>query len=204
MSTAGAVRAGSERRDEILAIAAELFAERGFAATTVREIADSAGILSGSLYHHFDSKESMVEELLRTFLEDITHAYRVEAASGDDPVQVLRTLVRLAFESIGARWATVSVMVNEYNLLISYPRFSFVQEFSEETERLWVGVIERGVQSGAFRANLDPRMTYRFLRDAIWVSVRWYQPTGRDRPADIADVYVGVLLDGIATDGRRT
>jgi AcrR family transcriptional regulator len=202
MSTAGAVRAGSERRDEILAIAAELFAERGFAATTVREIADSAGILSGSLYHHFDSKESMVEELLRTFLEEITHAYRVEAASGDDPVQVLRTLVRLAFESIGSRWATVSVMVNEYNLLISYPRFSFVQELSEETERLWVGVIERGVQSGAFRANLDPRMTYRFLRDTIWVSVRWYQPTGRDRPADLADVYVGVLLDGIATDGR--
>ncbi len=198
MSTAGVVRAGSERRDEILAIAAELFAERGFAATTVREIADSAGILSGSLYHHFDSKESMVEELLRTFLEDITHAYRVEAASGDDPVQVLRTLVRLAFESIGARWATVSVMVNEYNLLISYPRFSFVQQFSEETERLWVGVIERGVQSGTFRGNLDPRMTYRFLRDAIWVSVRWYQPTGRDRPTDIADVYVGVLLDGIA------
>ena len=198
MSTPAAVRAGSERRDQILAIAAELFAERGFAATTVREIADSAGILSGSLYHHFDSKESMVEELLRTFLEEITLAYRIEAASGDDPVQVLRTLVRLAFESIGARWATVSVMVNEYNLLISYPRFSFVQELSEETERLWVGVIERGVQSGAFRANLDPRMTYRFLRDAIWVSVRWYQPTGRDRPADLADVYVSVLLDGIA------
>jgi hypothetical protein len=60
------------------------------------------------------------------------------------------------------------------------------------------------VRSGAFRADLDPRMTYRFLRDAIWVSVRWYQPTGRDRPTDIADVYVGVLLDGIATDGRPT
>ena len=202
MSTAPAVRAGSERRDEILAIAAELFAERGFAATTVREIADSAGILSGSLYHHFDSKESMVEELLRTFLEDITHAYREEAASGDDPVKVLRTLVRLAFESIGSRRATVSVMVNEYNLLISYPRFSFVQDLSEETEQLWVGVIDRGVKSGAFRADLDPRMTYRFLRDAIWVSVRWYQPTGRDPPEDIADAYIGMLLDGIATDGR--
>lgn len=204
MSTAPAVRNGSERRDEILAIAAELFAERGFGATTVREIADSAGILSGSLYHHFDSKESMVEELLRTFLEEITHAYRVEAASGDDPVTVLRTLVRLAFESIGSRWATVSVMVNEYNLLISYPRFSFVQELSEETEELWVGVIDRGVRTGAFRADLDPRMTYRFLRDAIWVSVRWYQPTGRRSPADIADAYIGMLLAGIATDGRPT
>src|SRR4249919_3824142 len=112
----GSVR--SERRAHLVVLAGELFAQKGYRATTVREIADSAGILSGSLYHHFDSKESMVEELLRTFLEDITHAYRLEVASGDDPVTMLRTLVRLAFDSIGARWATVSVMVNEYNLLI--------------------------------------------------------------------------------------
>ena len=72
MTTAGAVRAGSERRDEILAIAAQLFAERGFAATTVREIADAAGILSGSLYHHFDSKESMVDELVHEMLDRVT------------------------------------------------------------------------------------------------------------------------------------
>jgi AcrR family transcriptional regulator len=198
MSTPGAVRATSERRDEILAIAADLFAERGFAATTVREIADSAGILSGSLYHHFDSKEAMVEELLRGFSEEIMGAYRGEIASGADPVTVLRNLVRLAFESIGSRWATVSVMVNEYNLLVAYPRFAFVRDLSEETEELWVSVIERGMASGRFRADLDARMTYRFLRDTIWVSVRWYRPDGRSAPDEIADSYVGVLLNGIA------
>jgi TetR/AcrR family transcriptional regulator, cholesterol catabolism regulator len=198
VSTTGAVRATSERREQILAIAADLFAERGFAATTVREIADAAGILSGSLYHHFDSKEAMVEELLRDFSEDIMGAYRTEIASGADPVTVLRNLVRLAFEAICARWATVSVMVNEYNLLVSYPRFAFVQEVSEETEDLWVSVIERGMASGAFRADVEPRTIYRFLRDTIWVSVRWYRPEGRDGPADIADSYVAVLLDGIA------
>jgi len=149
MSTAGAVRAGSERRDEILAIAADLFAERGFNATTVREIADAAGILSGSLYHHFDSKESMVEELLRSFMNDVTSAYRKEVASHDDPVAVLRRLVRIALVSIGTRWATVAVMVNEYNLLVSYPRFAFVAEQSEEPEELWVSVLERGIETGA-------------------------------------------------------
>ena len=46
-----------------------MFAERGLRATTVRDIADSAGILSGSLYHHFSSKEEMVDELLRGFLD---------------------------------------------------------------------------------------------------------------------------------------
>ena len=85
MTTAGAVRAGSERRDEILAIAAQLFAERGFAATTVREIADAAGILSGSLYHHFDSKESMVDELVHEMLDRVLAAYRRIIATDAGP-----------------------------------------------------------------------------------------------------------------------
>ncbi|MGC2799024.1 MAG: helix-turn-helix domain-containing protein, partial [Mycobacterium sp.] len=45
----------NSRRDELLELAATMFAERGLRATTVRDIADSAGILSGSLYHHFSS-----------------------------------------------------------------------------------------------------------------------------------------------------
>ena len=61
----------NDRRGELLAIAAQLFAERGLRETTVRDIADAAGILSGSLYHHFDSKESMVDEILRGFLDDL-------------------------------------------------------------------------------------------------------------------------------------
>ena len=60
----------SERRDQIIAIATRLIASRGYAATTVRDIADEAGILSGSLYHHFASKEAVLEEILRTFMYD--------------------------------------------------------------------------------------------------------------------------------------
>ena len=59
----------SARRDELLSTAGRLFAENGLRSTTVRDIADAAGILSGSLYHHFDSKESMVDEILRGFLD---------------------------------------------------------------------------------------------------------------------------------------
>ena len=64
------------RRDELLDLAATMFAERGLRATTVRDIADSAGILSGSLYHHFKSKEQMVEEVLRDFLDWLFARYQ--------------------------------------------------------------------------------------------------------------------------------
>src|SRR5918996_330021 len=88
------------RRGELLAIAAQLFADKGFRNTTVRDIADAAGILSGSLYHHFDSKESMVDEILSTFQEELFGQYD-EILSGDEDARAkLERAVRVSFEAI--------------------------------------------------------------------------------------------------------
>src|SRR5215210_2836822 len=88
------------RREELLQIAAELFATKGFRNTTVRDIADAAGILSGSLYHHFDSKESMVDEILRTFQDELFGQYDAIIASDADPRAKLEEAVRVSFEAI--------------------------------------------------------------------------------------------------------
>ena len=191
----------SERREEILALAARIFADKGYASTTVREIADSAGILSGSLYHHFDSKESMLDEIMHGFLDHIVARYRARVDEGGDPLAVLRALVREAFTSLGANPAALAVMINEFNFLVQFPRFAYLREGAEETERLWVGVIEDGMREGVFRSDLDGRMIYRFMRDAIWISVRWYRPDGKYRPEEIADFYLELLLDGLVTAG---
>jgi AcrR family transcriptional regulator len=189
----------SVRRAEIVAIAGALFAERGYAHTTVREIADAAGILSGSLYHHFDSKESMVEALMRDFLDRIGAEYVAVTSRGTDPVTTLRELVRVAFGALGTDHAAVAVMLNEYNVLVQHPRFAFLHDAVEATERLWIDVLDAGMRSGDLRADVPPDAVYRFLRDAIWVSVRWYRPDGPQRPDDIADEYLTVLLGGLAT-----
>ena len=109
----GAAPLVSERREEILALAAKIFADKGYASTTVREIADSAGILSGSLYHHFDSKEAMLDEIMHGFLDHIVAQYRATVAAGGDPLDVLRALVREAFSSLGGNPAALAVMINE-------------------------------------------------------------------------------------------
>jgi len=136
------VETTQSRRAELLAIAAGLFAEKGFKNTTVRDIADASGILSGSLYHHFDSKESMVDEILSTFQEELFAAYDAVLA--------------------------------------------------------WMTLLTEGVESGALRADLDVELTYRFIRDTVWVAVRWYRPGGKLTHRDIADQYLRILLDGIA------
>ena len=72
---------GSARRDEILAAAADLFAEQGITAS-VHQIADASGILPSSLYHHFDSKESIVVELIARYQTDLDRV--AEIALGHD------------------------------------------------------------------------------------------------------------------------
>ncbi|MFL6024430.1 MAG: TetR/AcrR family transcriptional regulator, partial [Marmoricola sp.] len=87
------------RRDELLAIASGLFAERGFKNTTVRDIADAAGILSGSLYHHFDSKESMVDEILRGFLDTLFERYHAIVTQDLGPRGTLEAIVVASFQA---------------------------------------------------------------------------------------------------------
>ena len=97
------------RRAELLAIAARLFAERGFKNTTVRDIAEEAGILSGSLYHHFASKEAMVDELLDTFQTELWEQYDAIDASDRTPREKLEAVVRVMGNLFRQGWVALSI-----------------------------------------------------------------------------------------------
>ncbi|GAC57921.1 putative TetR family transcriptional regulator [Gordonia hirsuta DSM 44140 = NBRC 16056] len=181
----------------MLGIAGELFAARGLRATTVRDIADTAGILSGSLYHHFDSKESMVDELLRGFLDALFARYREIVASGLSATETLRQLVIVSFESIDAHHTAVAIYQNEARQLAGQERFAYIGERNTEFHQLWESVLRRGVDDGEFRADLDVDLVYRFLRDTVWVAVRWYRPGGEKPVEVVAGQYLAVVLDGI-------
>jgi len=118
--------ATATRRSELLGIAAGLFAEKGFKNTTVRDIADAAGILSGSLYHHFDSKESMVDEILSTFQEELFGKYDEVLASDDDARTKIERAVRLSFEAIDRHRHEVAIFQNEADYLGSFERFGYL------------------------------------------------------------------------------
>jgi AcrR family transcriptional regulator len=186
------------RRDELLAIAAGLFAERGFKNTTVRDIADAAGILSGSLYHHFDSKESMVDELLDTFQTELWKSYDAIEASELSPRGKLEAIVRASFDAIGEHPSEVAIFQNDALYLATFERFGYLIERNRKFRILWTGLLEAGVAGGELRADLDVQLVYRFLRDTVWVAVRWYRPGGSLTPADVADQYLTILLEGIS------
>jgi AcrR family transcriptional regulator len=188
----------NERRAELLAIAAGLFAERGLRATTVRDIADAAGILSGSLYHHFDSKESMVDEILRGFLDALFDRYRAIVAEDLGPRGTLEAVVVASFEAIDEHNAAVAIYQAEARRLADQPRFGYISERLTEFRRLWHDVLDAGIADGSFRPDLDVELSYRFLRDTVWVGVGWYRPGGKLTIDAIARQYLAIVLDGIA------
>ncbi|MEP9395306.1 TetR/AcrR family transcriptional regulator [Gordonia sp. VNK1] len=192
-----APRNGTSRRDELLTTASAMFAEQGLRSTTVRDIADAAGILSGSLYHHFDSKESMVDEILRGFLDSLFGRYQQIADAGLSATDTLRQLVIASFESIDADHNAVAIYQDEAKRLAPQDRFAYIRERNTEFRSLWHAVLTRGVADGEFRSDLDVELVYRFLRDTVWVAVRWYRPGGSMGVEQIADQYLSVVLDGI-------
>jgi AcrR family transcriptional regulator len=186
------------RRAELLAIAAGLFAERGLRATTVRDIADAAGILSGSLYHHFDSKESMVDEILRGFLDALFDRYRAIVAEDLGPRRTLEAVVIASFQAIDEHNAAVAIYQAEARRLADQPRFAYIGKRLTEFRRLWHNVLDAGIADGSFRPDLDVELSYRFLRDTVWVGVGWYRPGGKLTIDAIARQYLAIVLDGIA------
>jgi AcrR family transcriptional regulator len=186
------------RRDELLEIAAELFAERGFRNTTVRDIADAAGILSGSLYHHFDSKEAMVDELLDNFQQQLFDTFEGIVASDRGPRAKLEAVVRASFEAIDQHHSEVAIFQNDAAYLSGFERFGYLAERNARFEGLWRGVLHEGVESGELRQDLDIDLVYRFLRDTVWVAVTWYRPGGALSADHVADQYLTILLEGIA------
>ena len=190
--------AAPDRRSELLGTAAEVFAEQGYNATTVRKIADHAGMLAGSLYYHFDSKESMLEEILRTFLDELWDGYDAVLGAGLGPRETLEALVTESFREIDRHRAAVAIYQKESKQLVAQERFAFLAESQRRFEKAWLSTLERGVAERVFRADLDVRLTYRFVRDTVWVAASWYRPGGRHSPDEIARQYLSMVLDGIA------
>jgi TetR/AcrR family transcriptional regulator, cholesterol catabolism regulator len=189
------------RREELLDLAATMFAERGLRATTVRDIADSAGILSGSLYHHFKSKEQMVEEVLRDFLDWLFGRYQEIVDTQPNPLERLKGLFMSSFEAIEHRHAQVVIYQDEAKRLSGQPQFAFVEQRNKEQRKMWVDVLNQGIEEGYFRPDIDVDLVYRFIRDTTWVSVRWYQPGGPLTAEEVGRQYLSIVLGGITKEG---
>lgn len=192
----------SERtRRRILDASAAMFRKHGFAGVTLRDIAHRAGMKAGSLYYHFDSKEELVEEVLRVGLENAFSATReaVEGLGrGADPIARLRAAIRAHLTTILAEsdYASADLKILSH---VPAPIRKRHLEQQREYGAFWAALFRRGVASGRLRRDLDLSVARMLVLGALNWSVEWYREDGKS-PAEIADQVSTIVLEGLLAE----
>lgn len=188
----------ASRRDEILAVAAQVIAERGIKGATVRDIGQAAGILSGSLYYHFESKEQIVLELL---LPSVEAQYERELAISRESAtatEALTALIRSSVEVTAEHPDNSIILRNEARTFRDVEALRPIAELRARTLALWVDVVKRGMKQGEFRRDLDTDVVVRAIFDGVLGASRWFAAERRPRPEKVAASLVDLYVRGIA------
>ncbi|MCA1008681.1 TetR/AcrR family transcriptional regulator [Rhodococcus hoagii] len=187
----------SERHTLIMEQAATLFATKGIAGTKVRDIADGVGILSGSLYHYFPSKDAIAELIVTQYLDALVDEYKAILESSSDPRGRLDDLVKASFRVSQAHPHASEIYQNNGTYLRKLKSHRKIRDAARTTKDAWMAVIESGIASGEFRSDLPAEVLYGLIRDAVWLSLRWFSPTAEFGMDQLADSVVSVFLEGI-------
>jgi len=187
--------ASPDRREKILESSAELFARKGVATTTVREIGDAAGVFSGSLYHYFKSKNAIVAELMRGFITDIQLRFDQGEKTANDPEEVLRGLIRETLVVIELHPHPTAIYQNDRAYLRDNDLLQSVDGPSRQVREHWMKAIAEGVDQGIFRKDVAPEIFYRSVRDTLWSTTHW--PDRQKYTTDeFADLMIMLFLSG--------
>lgn len=200
--TAHAVDSGN-RREEILALAAKLFAETGFDNTTMRQIGATAGMQAASLYHYFKTKDDILDAIVRDYLTELPGAYRRIMAETTEPRDVLPAFVELALRGALKNRAVMTILIHERKSLAGRDRFDFVETTFQEIETLWLGVLEAGIAEGIIRADLNARVALRMMLDLVGSVAQWYRPNSRRYTLDeVVKTELGFIFGGVMVGGE--
>ncbi len=189
----------SPRLDQIIDAAAVLFARNGYAATGVAELCDAVGLGRGSLYHYIDSKERLLADIhARVMTELLTTAEDISTLDAP-PAARLRLLSADLIRVITRYPDHVWVLLHEWQALTGDLAADF-RSRRRNYEHLVESVLTAGADAGVFRIS-DPRlavMAWLGMHNSVY---QWYRPGGHARPAQIANHFHQLFIDGIAPPG---
>jgi AcrR family transcriptional regulator len=195
-------------RDEIVAVASRLFAERGVAATTMSEIARRSGLRQSSVYYYFRDKEQILEEILASVNRVILDGLARVNAEGGSPALRLYRLIRLDVRQICA----FPYDINEIQRLSALQEERFQRFWTERRElnRQVAALVAEGVREGELLP-VDPRLAALTLLANDEATQNWHRPVGALRQLEddrfevdeVADFVADLALGGLIADRRR-
>ena len=185
----------------LLEAAGQLFRRKGFAATTVREIAEAAGVWPGSLHYYFPTKESILLALMEQGIVGAESGFRAALEESEDPIERIRLAIRNHIRMLVGDKHGTYVLLYEGRGLEGDARAAMVR-LRDRYDAMWDGLFYQAIGTGRMRKDLDVRMARLMILGAVnWIA-QWYA-AGKGRSADeIADGFSAMMLEGILKEDR--
>lgn len=187
-----AVPVAEATRARILDAAARLIRQKGYRATTVREIADAVGLYSGSLFHYFNTKNEILIEVMRAAFISICTRHEQALASSLPPIEKLRQFI----------WQEIDlVFVNDegpYHAVLYFDWREVAPKDLPELQQLrrryfgaWTEIVRQCHEAGHLKG--DPAISVRVIEGTLRGMMSWYRPDGHYDPHQIADEIILIL-----------
>lgn len=188
--------------DRIRNAAVELFRDRGYSATTTRDIAARAGITVGSLYNHFESKQALLFDVLLSAHQEALDLLGELLDERLSPSEALRVAARGHARFHAEHPAAITVVYKDIAFL-SPEQYQRIVQLRHQYENIVIGIIQAGLEQGAFRVDDAPLAAIAILSMGIRISA-WFKPGGRLTADQIAEHYAEFALRmvGCTTDTR--
>lgn len=165
-------------REDIVAAAGRMFADKGYHGTSMRDLGRELGLLGSSLYSHIESKEDLLVEVVdEGALLFLNSSERAMAVAGGAE-QRLRALIAGHVGVVLDHLDVVRTYLNEARMLDESHRARVVSA-RDRYESRFRQVIVEGIEEGVFRSDVDPKITAIFILSILNAVERWYQPSGR-------------------------
>lgn len=174
--TSGQVTDPESARGKLLRTAAHLFRNKGYERTTVRDLAGAVGIQSGSIFHHFKSKDDILRAVMQETIHYNTALMRAELAEAGSVRDRVLALIRCELQSImGGSGEAMAVLVYEWRSLSAEGQAA-VLALRDIYEQIWLQVLGEAKEAGFIRG--DVFITRRFLTGALSWTTTWFRAEG--------------------------
>lgn len=190
-----------ERREQILAAAAEAFRAKGYQATGISDIAARLGSDRANVYYYFASKQEIYFTLVRQAVEaNVADVEAAAAETGSPTAKLVRVIESLA-TSFDTHYPYLHLYVQEDMRRISEEGSETEQHLRDLGRRYdaaLLTIVRAGVARGEIRAEIDPRMLHFAVLGAVNWTHRWFTPSGRLSGEDIGRAFGDIFLRGFA------
>ena len=176
----------TDRRSQIIDVAARLFAEFGYEATSVRQIADKVSILPGSLYHHFATKEAMLHGVLAAYLPRMSDDYLSIAQLSVDAELRLVASVIMRFRQYVERWEFHAILIQEGRFFRRHDDFAYAVQAKSSAFAMQQEILRAGMQTGLFRPDMDTYLMIGTIARLLTSAASWFRSGdifSSDRPS---------------------